>query len=578
MRIKLYIITLILSLLGSSLMSDDFNRLIPTFLDGRLALSDKPLVGQVADVKFNLYALNDCFDTVIKFRVPEGISIIGEQIYKENSIVKGTSKVYLTKIKVDQEGTYAIQVSVYFRLANGKHLTEHFFTYLAVDKFNSRISDRVDFLSPARNGISAKVKSCLAPLETQTASSSKIDIYGSIKYFDDNLSLEIPIKRVTVQVYEVVSDKLLLTAYGMTDDNGFYAFDNINLDKTMKTHDLQLNIVFENDILKLIDNTNKVYEFKAPIIQNISSGSLSCDYCMNESNQYRGLAHIYNTIISAYDFLKNKLNWSRKKINVKYPYQNNLSYYSYFPNFFTGSIYNECINIAVNRQWARTSMLHEYGHSVMTALYNYNYYDLPKKTVHLESHSVNSISDKGFAMREGWAEFFEAIVDDNAFNVIHYADENITNIEYNNWCKGNDGKNTQGEIVEGAVASILWDIADTAQSIDEKLGIDDDGISDGLEKIFALISKYKPNDIVEFWDSWLNNGYGKFLELYSIYVNNGINVSHPYDINNDQKIDFSDLESLVPNFGKRSNRYDINGDGIVNITDLLMINKAFYKH
>lgn len=578
MRIKLYIITFILSLFGLSLMSEDFNRSTPTFFNGKIGLSSKPSIGQIVDVRFDLYALNEnCSDIVIKFRVPEGISIIGDRTFKENSIVKGSPKAYLTRIMVEQEGIYAIQASVYFRLPDDRNLAEHFFTYLAVDKFSSQTYDKVDFLSPARNGISAKVKSYLAPPETQTSSINEFNLYGSIRYFDDNLSQEMPIKRVTVQLYEIISDKRIFVAFGATDDNGFYAFDNINLDKTRKTHDLQLNIVFENDVLKLIDNTSKVYEFNAPIIQNVSSGSLNCDYCMNESNQYRGLAHIFNTVVDAYDFLKNRLNWSRKKINVKYPYQNNLSYYSYLYKHLSGSIYNECINIAVNRQWVRTSMLHEYGHSVMTALYNYNYYDLPKKTVYLESHTINSISDKGFAMREGWAEFLEALVDDNAFNITHYVDENIANIEYNNWWKGNDGKNTQGEIVEGAVASILWDIADTEKSIDEKLGIDDDKINNGLEKIFDLVSKYKPNDIIEFWKYWIDNGYGQFLELYSIYTNNGVSVFHPYDINNDGKIDYSDLESLISNFGKKSNRYDMNGDGVVNVADLVIINKAFYK-
>ncbi|MGB9597250.1 MAG: hypothetical protein ACPL7B_13295, partial [Candidatus Poribacteria bacterium] len=371
MKTKLYIITFILYLLELPLMSKDFNRSTPTFFNGKISLSGKPSISQIIDVRFDLYALNDnCSDIVIKFRVPEGISIIGEQTFKENSIVKGSSKVYLTRIQVEQEGIYAIQASVYFRLSYGRHLAEHFFTYLAVDKSNSQTYDKVDFLSPAKNGISAKVKNYLAPSERQTSSINEIALYGNIKYFDDNLSQEMPIKRVTVKLYEIISDKNTLIASGTTDDNGFYAFDDINLDKTRKTHDLQLNIVFENDILKLIDNLGKVYEFNAPIIQNISSGSMNCDYCMNESNQYRGLAHIFNTVVDAYDFLKNSLDWSRKKINVKYPYQNNLSYYSYLYKPLSGSVYNECINIAVNRQWVRTSMLHEYGHSVMTALYN----------------------------------------------------------------------------------------------------------------------------------------------------------------------------------------------------------------
>jgi len=578
MRIKLYITTFMLSMLSFfclPLMSEDFNRSTPTFFKGNLNLSNKPLIGQSADVILDLYTLdNDCYDVVIKFRVPEGISIIGDRIFKESSIVKGSLRQYITKIRIDQEGTYAIQASVYFQLSDGRHFAEHFFVYLVTDKINSQVYDKVDFLTPARNGISTMVKSYLAPPETQMPSQEKLRIYGNIKYYDDNLSQEMPIKKVTVQLYEIVSDKRTFIATGATDNDGFYVFDNISLDNSQKTHDIQMNIVFENDILKLVDNANKIYECNAPIIKGISSGSVNCDYCMNESNQYRGLAHIFNTIVSAYDFLIDRLNWSRKKISVKYPYQNDVSYYSYLYKPFKGDIYNECINIAVNRQWVRTSMLHEYGHSVMTALYNYNYYDLPEKTVYLESHTVNSISDKGFAMREGWAEFFEALVDDNASNITKYIDPNITNIEYNSWWKGDNGVNKQGEVVEGAIASILWDIADTDKSIDESLGVDDDDdINGSLEKLWDVVSKYKPNDIIEFWKHWINNNYGQIMELHSIYLNNGVNVSNPYDVNGDSKIDHHDIESLISHFGKKSNGYDINGDGIVNIIDLIMLSK-----
>ncbi len=577
MKVKFYIIIFMLSLFCSSLMSEDFNRSTQTFFIGKISLLDKPLVSQFIDVRFDLYSINDdCFDLVIKFRVPEGISITGDRTFKENSIVKGTSKVYLTRIQVEKEGAYAIQASVYSRLRDGKHIAEHFFTYLIVDKTSSQVHDKIGFLSSAKNGISARIGSHLAPTERQTSPPNKFNLYGNIKYFDDNLSQEMPIKKITVQLYEVISDKKIFIASEITDESGFYVFENINLNEAQKTHDLQLSIVFENDILRLIDNTSNIYKFDAPIIRSVS-GSMNCDYCMNESNQYRGLAHIFNTIVDAYDFLKNRLNWSRKKINVRYPYQSDLSYYNYLYKPFSGNIYNECINIATSRQWVRTSMLHEYGHSVMTALYNYNYYDLPKKTVYLESHSINSISDKGFAMREGWAEFFEALVEDNAFNITHYNGVNITNIEYNDWWKGNDRKNTRGETVEGAVASILWDIADTDKSIDEKIGVDDDNISDGVERIFDLVSRYKPNDIVEFWDHWINNGYGWFLELYSIYINNGVNIFHPYDINKDGEVDHRDIKSLISHFGKRSGRHDINSDGIVNITDLLMINRTLHN-
>ena len=95
-------------------------------------------------------------------------------------------------------------------------------------------------------------------------------------------------------------------------------------------------------------------------------------------------------------------------------------------------------------------MLHEYGHAVMTALYGYNFHNLPYDSFQ-GGHSVYTVSDPGFAMKEGWAEFFEALVDDSAYNVTAYANSDTPNIESNDWWTGDiDGKgsNARGEMVE----------------------------------------------------------------------------------------------------------------------------------
>ncbi|MEK7400508.1 MAG: dockerin type I domain-containing protein [Candidatus Poribacteria bacterium] len=552
---------------------------MPAFFNGKISLSNTPLVGQKAYAKLDLYAVADnCLNAVIKFRIPEGVSIIGNDTFNEYSIIKGSVSQYSVEIQVLQEGTYAIQASVYFQLADGRYLSEHFFTYLTVEKSYSKTSDRANFLTPAKHSIEANIRSYLAPPNTQLLPQGNFKLYGNIKYYNDNLSQEMPIKMATVQLYELISDKRKLIATKIAGDDGSYVFDDIVFGNIQETHDIQLKILFDNDILRLIDNNEKIYEFDAPIIKNVSVGALNCDYYMNESNQYRGLAHIFNTYVDAYDFLQNRLGWGRKKIDVKYPYQNEVSNYGYSYRPFKGGIYDECINIVVSKQWERSSMLHEYGHSVMSALYDYNYYKLPRKTVNLYVHYINSISDLGFAMREGWAEFFEVLVDDNAFNLTQYINANTPNIEYNSWWKGKEENNTKGEIVEGSIASIFWDIVDTNKSIDEKMDIDDDNMSADLTKLWEIMSKHKPNDIVAFWDYWIGNSYGQVTELYSIYMNNGVKVYHPYDINGDGRLDYYDLESLASDFGKKATgsaqvNHDVNKDGIVNIIDFIIISK-----
>jgi len=382
-----------------------------------------------------------------------------------------------------------------------------------------------------------------------------------------------------VKLFEI-SDKafnLIDTQY--TDNDGFYIFDKvINKPKVS----FQLKISFVNDALKLIDGKNILYEFDMPMIENVTDSSINADCIFNEENQYRVLGHIFNCINDAHTFLLDNLSWSRKLINVKYPYKADNSKYTYII-FIGGKMINEIINIATNRAWNRTSMLHEYGHAVMTALYDYNYYVLPKDDFRGDpdanySHSVYTISEEGFAMKEGWAEFFEALIDDNAFNRPQWKTSNTPNIEYNEWWKGIEKNNIKGELVEGAVASILWDIADTADSKDEKPNIDDDKINGRLNDLWNLIAKYKPSSILEIWNYWIDLDYGQIQSLYYIYKSNGVKTIMPYDLNSDGKIDVADMIIVGSYLGKSVTGSinlspDINKDNKVDVLDILKVGK-----
>jgi len=558
MSLKTFIIFVLLSMLlyipSQSYGSSQFKQ---KFFDGKLRMSSTPLVGQKTMITLDLTAISgDCGATAIKFRVSNGVSISGLSVFEESFFIKGLSRQYSVEIEVLEEGTYALQASVYFQFG-----VEHFFTYLIAGKTNSRGVDKVDFLTISKNGI--KINS-LAPSLQGT-----LQLSGYITYYNDNLSRTVPIRKIMVQLFE--NEKLISTTY--TDNDGLYSFDAVN--ETLQNP--QLRISFENDVLRLVDNNNEIYKFDLPLIQNVS------DYLFDESNQHRSLGHIFNTIMDAHDFLQSKLNWSRQRINVKWPYQGqDNSRYTYLFRL-NGEISNECICIAVERQWERMSMLHEYGHSVMMALYGYNYRNIPKDNFYGDpdanySHFINTVSAPEFAIKEGWAEFFEALVDDNAYNTTQYINADTPNIEYNNWWKGKDGNNTKGELVEGVVASILWDVVDTPQSNDEVPNADDDDMNGKLRELWDLMSNYKPSDIIELWDNWVEHGYDQVNALYSIYSNNHVKVILPWDVNEDSKVDFSDLSLASSYFGQSVSspagfNPDVNRDGKVNIIDLVIISK-----
>ena len=563
------------------MFAHESDRLRPRFFEGRLSVSPVPLVGQRATVSLELTAISDdCEGATIQFRAPAGVALLGRSIFENQYFPRGLSYRYFTDIEALEEGSYALQATVYFRLSDGRRRAEHFFTYLVAGKTDSQAGGAEIWKhgGPPRRPFALAPPRFAAPIITRSGVGGTVTVSGYITYYDDNMSLEVPIRRIMVELFEKDEHGSQRIDSTYTDNDGFYSFDGVsNVDPEDETgRDIQLRISSENEVLKITDGREILYRFDSFTVHNVSDGQINIDYSLDDRNQHRGLGHIFNCVIDAYDFLQKNVGWHRRKITVRWPY-GEWSKYRYKYYLVVGTIYQEYIQVPAGKEWDRTTMLHEYGHSVMTALYGYNVQSLPQDSFQ-GGHSVYTVSDPGLAMKEGWAEFFEALVDNSAYNVVAYLNADTPNIESNGWWTGDiegSGSNMQGEIVEGAVASILWDIADTAHSRDGTPGLDDDDMEGMLEEIWDLMLRYRPVNILEFWDYWVENGYGQIPSLYSIYTSHSVEVAPPWDVNEDGTVDSLDLIIIGSYFGQKISipvqpNPDVNRDGEVNILDLII--------
>jgi hypothetical protein len=522
----------------------------------------------------------DCEGATIQFRTPAGVALLGRSVFEDQYLTRGLPHRYFTDIQVLEEGSYAFQATVYFQLSNGQRRAEHFFTYLSSGIANSQAGDSRIWRPRAspRRPFALSPRRSSAPTVARQAASSTANVRGYITYYDDNLSRETPIPRIAVELFEEDRNGIRQIDNTYTDNDGFYSFEGVsNMDLQGATgRNIWLRASFENDVLRITDAEDILYEFESFITYEAPDGHINTDFFLNNQDQPRGLGHIFNRVVDVHDFLQKSVGWRRDKITVKWPYGANSKYkYRYY--LVEGTIYDEYIQIAAGSEWNRTTMFHEYGHAVMTTLYGHNFYSFPQDSFQ-GSHWLYTVSDPGFAMKEGWAEFFEALVDDSAYNVTAYVNADTPNIESNDWWTGDiDGKgsNTRGEIVEGAVASVLWDIVDTDRSRDKSPGLDDDEMGDMFMELWDLMLNYKPVSILEFWDHWVENGYGQTRSLYSIYTNHGISVTPPWDVNEDGVVDLLDLTMIGSHFGQRISgpvhpNPDVNRDGQVNILDLVI--------
>ncbi|MDE0186766.1 MAG: dockerin type I domain-containing protein [Candidatus Poribacteria bacterium] len=491
----------------------------PQAFNGALELTRAPRVGKDATLIFSIRSnLLETIHSRIQFRLPQGISsrspVQFDRVYFSPY---APDQKFSVAFNVKEPGVYPLQASIYAGLANGQTIIEHFYVYLRVASGYAQVS-AVPFNQPLDNPI----LETHAQVRTAPNSAGDVTIRGSVVYFNDNEEAELPVHRPHVALYLDLPDhddiKIDET---VADDRGEFIFENLSHSDINRSSSRNLYVVvkFDNSVLSIGAPQAKVYAFTSETVRNVPDGVTTIHLSLNSQNSNRAVGYIFNTVQLAHGFLLNRLGWERDRpVRVIWPSVENISYYA--PDAIEGQVSNETINLAHGDQWTRTIMFHEYAHAVMTAAYGYNYNAVPKGR-YRGSHRLETVSDAGFAFNEGWAAFMEAAVDNRALNVTGYLNQSVPNIESNQWWTGHAaglGSNTKGENVEGTVASILWDIFDTPDSIDHQPRVDDDGISDGTDLLWEILVNDLPQGITDIAIAWRKRGFPMLEPLEEIYI------------------------------------------------------------
>jgi subtilisin-like proprotein convertase family protein len=373
------------------------------------------------------------------------------------------------------------------------------------------------------------------------SSADLITVKGRWVYYDDNLSTLVPIRYATVLLYddEVTADELLGTKN--TDANGDFQFDPINNDDGLLQggRDLYVRILFETAALYITNDSSALYVADTGVMNDvvipanniIDFGNVGFD----SQNQSRGLGAIFTYVLDEYQWLADRVGWTRSQVKVKWPSET-------WPHSHGNEIHIPLLD-SYGGQWAfdRGMILHEYAHCIMYTAYGNTF---PTGTGP-DPHYINSVSSGGFSICEGWAEFMSASVDNDANDTRAYsmgdvdgdgiANNVVTDIEDSRYTATNGSQfkwfhsrtappNNDGNIVEGAVAQILWDIFDSSASLDnETPNTDDDSLALGINNIWNIVLNDRPNSINVFWDRWFARNYGYQAELCNIYADHGIN-------------------------------------------------------
>ena len=498
----------------------------PKAFEGRLHLTRAPRIGGSATLVLSSRSnLAESVNARILFHLPRGI--VAESPDQFDNVYfppDANERRHSIRLRVKDPGNYPLQASIYAIAPGGKNIAQHFYTYLLVTASDSEIGE-APFTEEAAN----------LSLQTDVQSSSAGDkddgaliIRGSVSYFDDNILGELPVRRPQLRL--VAEDQFAgdtIVGYTVGDERGNYNFDNLSHPALHdgRPRNLYIVLTFDNSVLSITDKSNRTYALHSETYHDVPDGENVVDLVVDRFHPIRGVCHIFNAIQNAHAFLFNRLAWERDRpIQVVWPGPYGISYYDMEYTDDGGSrMTQEHIAIAPGEhQWMRIIMFHEYAHAgddrprTATIPTPCRWITTPARTVWRPCRILS------FAFYEGWAAFMEAAVDNNALNVTGFLDKYSPNIESNQWWTGHvngAGHNVRGELVEGAVASILWDIFDTPDSIDLAPGVDDDSVTDKLDSFWEIFVTEAPQNITDIAMAWRRRNLPMLKELEAIYAN-----------------------------------------------------------
>ena len=199
-------------------------------------------------------------------------------------------------------------------------------------------------------------------------------------------------------------------------------------------------------------------------------------------------------------------------------------------------------------------------------------------------HSPDTPTSGYCALVEGWAEFLSCVIDGDKAK---YLEHNNRDLESNEWWAGLDGKNVDGSIVEGAVASAWYDMEDeNIDNPDECNDIEYYELGYELGNIFDIFKSSKPQNMIEFmnyWQSYPGLENWEKEHLIRIFAQHHIVLPVSGDVNCDGKVSLSDIVYLINYLFKSGPGFepfwkgDTNGNCKVSLSDIVWLINYLFK-
>ncbi|UCF58925.1 MAG: hypothetical protein JSV15_00410 [Candidatus Bathyarchaeota archaeon] len=463
-----------------------------------------PAPNEAFDVSFSIRPTSEAPNTIIRLITPADLVrlVEGESVWRGN-VEKG-ERVNLEFSMVADEGIDAnVRVNVEACPEDATFTSSY---YLHVTTLSEEVSPASpgEIIASARPASSSISTEELAPQasaeELVPMSPGSITIRGTMWYVNEDGGYS-PMRQVKVFLMDEDVDWDEEVDWQWTNYNGEYSFTVNNDDPNGR--DPYVEVHSNGGAANCKTGDDDWYVVVLPKCGDNVPDGFYYDYGILVPGSYNEAWQAIDACLSERDWIAGRVGWQRpSKVKILWPHGD-------WPSHLEGTI-KLPHKITPHDPWNHVTVYHEYGHAVMYALYGH----MPSGSGP-DPHFIMSESSGGFAMKEGWAEFMQAAVDNDPNNLADAGQ----NVETNDWYNHVDSGDMDGAIVEGSVASILWDIFDPIDWAG-----DNDYLGMGFDEIFTVMRYDQPDNMDEFWSKWVARWPGFLIAgpLCTIYWHYGI--------------------------------------------------------
>ncbi|MBL1214954.1 MAG: T9SS type A sorting domain-containing protein [Ignavibacteriae bacterium] len=361
------------------------------------------------------------------------------------------------------------------------------------------------------------------------------EISGTISYYNNLLSQNDFLFNTEIRLYKDVIgiDIEVGNKASMTNEQGEY---NIF---TNTTDDVFIKIKLENENIRVADD-DPIFKdvFKFPSSQiSIQPGFNELNFNIEGTNPNFPACNLFSELSKSNSWYWDNLSWQRigTEGQLPTPIEDQLDIIWIGSNTeATSEGFNasdDYIGVTNANLWNSTYLNYNYS---LANIYNVYVYSWPAGFQ--SDQGLNVLSNESTALINGLAWFLTAAIADDP-DAVQFGGGNI---ETNTWWQGESGTNTNGQIVEGAIASFFWDLYDNVNEAG-------DNINGKLFEIWNIFVEYQPQNIDEFMAYWSYEDLFSTAQLNHLLLQKNVQILTPSD-GEPLIVDFTNLNSLIVAF------------------------------